>query len=147
PRLGVILVLDLHDRGQGTLLGPAAARLVTNRTVLVGDNAGFIHGLDVNTGQERWRVNPNPHPFAAVFGHGTMVRNYGGFGTPSFELLVPALDPTYTHFTFRGSVALIDPADGRIVWKTYTVSDADHALGASGATVWSAPAYDPGSNT
>jgi polyvinyl alcohol dehydrogenase (cytochrome) len=125
----------------------ASSPLVTNRTVMIGDSTGVIHGLDVNTGAVRWSTNPNPHPFAAIFGHGTMVGNYVAYGTSSFELLVPALDPSYTNFTFRGSVVLIDPADGRIVWQTYTISDAEHAQGASGATVWSAPAYDKASNT
>lgn len=125
----------------------SASPLVTNRTVIVGDFAGFIHGLDVETGQPRWRINPNPHPFAAIFGNGTMVGNYVAYGTSSFELFVPSIDPTYTEFNFRGSVVLLDPADGRIVWQTYTISDAEHAAGASGATVWGAPAYDPASNT
>jgi polyvinyl alcohol dehydrogenase (cytochrome) len=125
----------------------AASPLVTNRTVIIGDNAGFIHGLDVNTGVPRWRISPNPHPFAAIFGNGTMVGRYVAYGTSSFELLVPALDPRYTNFTFRGSVVLIDPSDGRVVWQTFTITDAEAAAGASGATVWGAPAYDKASDT
>jgi outer membrane protein assembly factor BamB len=121
--------------------------LVTNRTVILGDMTGFIHGLDVETGAPKWRVSPNPHPFAAIFGHGTMVGRYVAFGTSSFELFAPLVDPTYTNFTFRGSVVLLDPSDGEIVWQTFTVTDAEHAAGASGATVWGAPAYDRASNT
>ena len=124
-----------------------ASPLVTNRTIILGDNAGFIHGLDVETGEVKWSVSPNPHPFAAIFGNGTMVGNYVAFGTSSFELLVPALDPSYTNFTFRGSVVLLDPADGSIIWQTFTITDAEQAEGASGATVWGAPVYDRGSDT
>src|SRR5262249_2554155 len=63
----------------------------------------------------------------------------------------PLLDPNYPGFTFRGNVVMIDPADGRIVWQTFTVGEAtqqpDGSYGPSGATVWGSPAYDRASNT
>jgi polyvinyl alcohol dehydrogenase (cytochrome) len=121
--------------------------LVTNRTLVLGDMTGAIHGLDVETGQPRWKTTPNPHPFGAIFGNGTMVGKYVAYGTSSFELFIPSVIPTYTDFTFRGSVVLLDPATGDIVWQTFTIGDAQSAAGASGATVWGAPAYDRASHT
>jgi outer membrane protein assembly factor BamB len=50
-----------------------ASALVTNRTVIIGDQSGQVHGLDVETGAVKWTTNPNPHPFAAVWGSPTMV--------------------------------------------------------------------------
>jgi outer membrane protein assembly factor BamB len=44
-------------------------------------------------------------------------------------------------------VALLDPETGEVLWQTYTISDAENAAGASGATVWSTPTYDRASNT
>jgi polyvinyl alcohol dehydrogenase (cytochrome) len=136
----------------------AASPLVTNHTLVIGDLAGQIHGLDVDDGDLRWTIRPsagnnfpNGHPFQAIFGHGTMVGNYVAFGVSSYELLLPAIDPTYPGFTFRGSVVLIDPADGDLIWQTFTVPEpaqnADGSFGPSGATVWGAPAYDRASNT
>src|SRR5262249_3513677 len=44
----------------------AVSPLVTNRTVVIGDMAGQIQGLDVETGQVRWTTRPpNPGP---IFG-------------------------------------------------------------------------------
>ena len=132
--------------------------LVTNRTVIFGDLAGQIHGLDVDTGALRWTIRPGNapffpegHPFQAIFGAGTMVGRYVAYGVSSYELVVPALDPTYPGFTFRGSVVLIDPADGRIIWQTYLVPEPGPqpggGFGPSGASVWGTPAYDHASRT
>lgn len=141
--------------------------LVTNRTVIIGDMAGQIHGLDVDTGHARWTTrppNPGPvfgeqHPFQMIMGAGTMVGDYVAFGVSSLEnMLGPLSDPNYPGFTFRGNVVLIDPSDGRIVWQTFFVDeptlqpdDGDPSTppqyGPSGATVWGSPAYDPASKT
>ena len=42
---------------------------------------------------------------------------------------------------------LLDPEDGRVVWQTYTVSDAEHAAGASGVSIWTTPVYDEDTRT
>jgi polyvinyl alcohol dehydrogenase (cytochrome) len=134
--------------------------VVTNRTVIIGDMAGQIHGLDVHTGHVRWTTrppNPGPvfedgqHPFQMIMGAGTMVGNYVAFGVSSLENFFGAFIPGYPGFTFRGNVVLLDPADGRIVWQTFTVPEAtlqpDGSFGPNGATVWGSPAYDRESNT
>jgi polyvinyl alcohol dehydrogenase (cytochrome) len=123
-----------------------ASVLVTNRTVVVGDQSGRIHGLDVDTGAERWTITPNPHPFAAIWGSGTMVGRYVAIGVSSNEWYAPVIFPGY-HPNFRGSLVLLDPADGHVVWQTYTISDAESAAGASGAPIWSSPTYDPATRT
>jgi polyvinyl alcohol dehydrogenase (cytochrome) len=124
-----------------------ASALVTNRTVIIGDLAGVIHGLDVDTGAEKWTVRPNPHPFASIWGSATMVGNDVAIGTASYEEFVaPFLGPDY-HPSFRGSLALLDPATGHIIWQTSTISDAESAAGSSGSPIWSTPTYDRATNT
>src|SRR5262245_4688392 len=123
-----------------------ASALVTNRTVVIGDQSGRVHGLDVDTGAVKWTTIPNPHPFAAIWGSATMVGKYVAIGTSSNEWIVPAIVPGYAP-TFRGSLALLNPETGAIIWQTFTISDADSAAGASGATVWCTPTYDKASNT
>jgi polyvinyl alcohol dehydrogenase (cytochrome) len=120
--------------------------LVTNRTIIFGDLSGTIHGLDVATGAERWSVKPNDHPAASIFGSATMVGNDVAIGISSVEELAVGLNPAY-HLSFRGSLVLLDPADGRVIWQTYTISDADYAAGATGAAIWTTPSYDRASNT
>jgi polyvinyl alcohol dehydrogenase (cytochrome) len=62
-------------------------------------------------------------------------------GISSNEEGVP-LSASHPRFTSRGSVVLLNPVNGSIVWQTYTITDAQAAAGASGATVWSTPTYD-----
>jgi polyvinyl alcohol dehydrogenase (cytochrome) len=124
----------------------SSSPLVTNRHVIVGGLDGQIYGLDVNTGALDWTVKPNPHPFATIFSSPTMVGHYVAVGISSLEE-VAVLFPGYGPPTFRGSVALLDPANGQVIWQTYTISPAEAAVGDAGAAVWSTPSYDHASNT
>lgn len=123
-----------------------ASVLVTNHTVIIGDGSGDVHGLDIETGAVKWTTTPNPHQFAAIWGSATMVGNYVAVGTSSVEEFVAPFIPNYTP-TFRGSMALLDPSTGAIVWQTYTISDAESAAGSSGSPIWSTPTYDRATNT
>jgi polyvinyl alcohol dehydrogenase (cytochrome) len=159
---GVVYALDRN----GTLLwqtaldiGPTltsvkvtASPLVTNRTVVIGDLSGRVHGLDVDTGAVKWTVRPpsptlsgDYNPFATIFGSPTMVGHYVAIGTASNEEIA-AGNPAYIP-TFRGSLVLLDPDNGAIVWQTFTISDQESAAGASGAAIWSTPTYDRSTNT
>jgi polyvinyl alcohol dehydrogenase (cytochrome) len=135
-----------------TLLGTkvTGSPLVTNRTVIFGDLAGFVHGLDVNTGAERWRTRPNSHPAAAIFGSPTMVQGYVAIGISSIEELFAGF-PGYACCTFRGAVVLLDPADGHVIWQSFLIDEphenSDGSFGPSGSAVWSTPTYDRASNT
>ena len=119
-----------------------ASALVTNRTVVIGDLSGQIHGLDVGTGAVKWTIRPEAHPFAAIWGSGTMVGKNVAIGVSSVEeFYAPFLPPEY-HPSFRGSLVLLDPSTGNVVWKSYTISDAEAAAGSSGSPIWSTPTYD-----
>lgn len=123
-----------------------ASALVTNRTVVVGDLSGRIHGLDVGTGAVKWTTSPNPGPFAAIWGSATMVGNYVAIGISSVEEFVAPFIPGYVP-TFRGSLVLLDPATGDVVWQTFTISDEESAAGSSGSPIWSTPTFDRATNT
>jgi polyvinyl alcohol dehydrogenase (cytochrome) len=123
-----------------------ASILVTNGTLVIGDQSGRVHGLDANTGAEKWSVTPNPNPFAAIYGSATLVGKDVAIGTSSNEWIGLAVIPGYVP-TFRGSLVLLDPDNGHILWQTFTISAADNAAGAAGAPIWSTPTYDPATNT
>jgi polyvinyl alcohol dehydrogenase (cytochrome) len=145
---GTVYALDRdgHLIWSDQVAGPVTASvLVTNRTVIFGDLAGFIYGLDVNTGAEHWRIRPNPHPTASIVGSPTMVGDDVAIGVASSEEGV-ARGPNYVP-SFRGSLVLLDPSDGRVLWQTYTVTDAESRQGGAGASIWSTPTYDQESNT
>jgi len=110
--------------------------------VVIGDkNTGFIYGLDQGNGKIRWKVRPNPDGRPAIWGSGTIVDKYVAIGVASNDEGPPP------PFVSRGSLVLLDPKDGRVVWQTFTVSDAEHAAGASGASIWTTPVYDEDSET
>jgi polyvinyl alcohol dehydrogenase (cytochrome) len=123
------------------VVGPVTASALIGRRVVVGDLAGYVYGLDRRSGAIVWQIRPNPHPLAQIYGSATSIGRYAAIGVASSESFATA-DPTYPCCSARGSIVLLDPRDGRIVWQTYMISDADQAAGASGASVWSTPTYD-----
>lgn len=118
-----------------------ASALVTPQRIIFGDLAGFIYGLDPETGAVAWKIRPNNHPEAAIFGSGTIVGKHVAIGVASIEELTAA-SPNYPCCSSRGSVLLLNPTDGKVIWQTYTVSDDEVSNGSSGASVWSTPTYD-----
>src|SRR5438552_18077544 len=65
---------------------------------------------------------------------------------------VAAANAQYECCKFRGSVAALDAATGKIIWKTYTIANAPapthrnkvdvQMWGPAGGAVWSAPTID-----
>jgi uncharacterized protein (TIGR03118 family) len=142
----------------GTLLwktqldGPMeTSALVTNGTVVfgtlnisAGDNPhpGSIYGLDANTGAVKWKIQPNTSERAAIWGSPTLVGTNVAIGVATGDEMIAAPP------TSRGSLVLLNPTNGSVIWQTYTVTDADfdNGNGVTGAAVWSTPAYDPTSS-
>ena len=116
-----------------------------------GDVLGRAYGADAFTGEILWTHKVDDHPNATITGTPTL--GGGRLYVPVSSLEVTsAADPTYACCTFRGAVAALDPANGNVLWKTYTVpnppskfgetSVGTEILGPSGAPVWTAPTYD-----
>ena len=73
----------------------------------------------------------------------------------SYEEL-KATDPDYQCCSFRGSLVALDAGTGKVLWKSYTISDEPkpqgksedkQRIGPSGAAIWSSPTYDAKRNT
>jgi polyvinyl alcohol dehydrogenase (cytochrome) len=119
--------------------------------VIFGDQAGYVYGLDAATGAVDWRVLPNTTSSQmAIYGSAAPVAlggtTYVAIGVSSNEEGL-AVTPDHPRFTSRGSVVLLNPASGQVVWQTYTITDAESAAGAAGATVWSTLTYDARTHT
>ena len=118
--------------------------LVTDNTVIFGDQAGNVWGLNATTGATIWEVQPNTtSPYGAVYGSATMIGNDVAIAFASNEESIPGL----TTYDENGSVALLDPANGQVIWQTYTIPQGAYNDGWRGAGIWSTPTYDQATNT
>jgi polyvinyl alcohol dehydrogenase (cytochrome) len=130
--------------------GVRTAVLISNdgRAAYFGDLQGNMYGVNANTGVLLWKTRVDDHLYAEIT------------GTPKLEagrLYVPvsggaeqvaAANPAFECCKFRGSLAALDAASGKLLWKTYTIADAakaapgTHVWGPSGAALWSSPTID-----
>ncbi|MCS6866156.1 MAG: PQQ-binding-like beta-propeller repeat protein [Gemmataceae bacterium] len=142
--------------------------LVTDDGVYCADLAGYLYGLDRQTGREKWKVDtrappfPNPHPLNGSFASPILADGKIIFAGGAFEQWY-AHKKGYKGCTGRGFVVAVDPRSGQVMWKydvgpkpepldpPLTIRDAwgEHVFhfGPSTSTVWSTPSYDAESNT
>ncbi len=135
----------------GVRAAPSVGRAGTRDAVYVGDLKANVYALDALTGDVIWKKQVDPHAFARVTGAPTL--NNGRLYVPVASVEeVPAAQLTYECCTFRGSVVALDAADGRQIWKSYTITETPVQTGANskgtpqwapaGAAVWSSPTID-----
>jgi polyvinyl alcohol dehydrogenase (cytochrome) len=120
--------------------------------VVFGDDSGFLYLLDADHGRLLWKRRLDTHPSARITGAPAIAGGRVYVPLSSLEeLSAPA--PNYECCTFRGSVAALDLAGGRVLWRTYTISrpatpyrrnaTGTQLYGPAGGSVWSAPTLDP----
>ena len=134
----------------GVIVGPADQ---ANRrsTVFFGDAKANAYAVDAETGKLIWKVQLENHPSAVITAAPAMAADVVYFGLSSFEELSGA-KPGYQCCTFRGSLAALDAASGKILWRTYTIpqpasptaktKSGVQRFGPSGAALWSTPTID-----
>ena len=128
--------------------GVRTAILVSNdgQAAYFGDLQGNLYGVNASTGALLWKTRVDESLYAEIT------------GTPKLEggrLYVPvsggaeqvaAANPAFACCTFRGSLAALDAATGKQIWKTYTIAEPakqnGNAWGPSGAALWSSPTLD-----
>ena len=119
--------------------------------VYFGDTAANAYALDATTGAPVWVRKVDEHPFARITGSPTFHDGRLYVPVSSYEEAQGA-DPQYPCCTFRGSVSALEASSGRVIWKTYMISDGAKRRGTSAAGVplwgpsgsgsWSAPTID-----
>jgi polyvinyl alcohol dehydrogenase (cytochrome) len=121
-----------------------ASPTVLRGRVVVGDMvSGTIFGLDQQSGKLAWKVRPNTFGIPAIWGSGTQVGKNVVIGVASNEEFnLNGQDPATHVFSSRGSVVMLDPMNGHVVWQTFMITPAEAKAGASGVSVWCTPAYD-----
>ena len=116
-----------------------------------GDDTGTVYALDAQKGTLLWKTRVDPHPLARIIGAPTLYNDRLYVAVASTEDGAAA-NASYGCCTFRGSVAALDIAGGRILWKSYTVLEEPQPtrknnagiqeFGPAGAPITSAPTID-----
>lgn len=125
----------------------------TGRTLaFFGDLNGTAYAVDAVDGTLIWRRKVDDFPAARLMGSFILKDNQLFVPITATEsTLVAATDAVCC--VFRGSVVSLDPATGAETWRRYTIAEepiktgqnamGNPTFGPSGATIWSAPTYDP----
>jgi polyvinyl alcohol dehydrogenase (cytochrome) len=116
-----------------------------------GDDTGTVYAVDAQKGTLLWKTRVDTHPMARIVG-GPVVYDDRLYVTVSSTEDSAAANPSYGCCTFRGSVAALDLASGRLVWKSYTVLEepqptrknnaGTQQFGPAGAAIASSPTID-----
>lgn len=125
-------------KGQHKLTNAHLEIIKPPSVALFGDDKGTVYALDAQSGTLLWKTQLETHPLARIEGATLYLgRLYVDVGSSEPE---SARDPGYGCCTFRGSVAALDVASGRVEWKSYLVSGEPQPV--SGAAA-GAPRFAP----
>ena len=127
------------------------AHVGTRDLAFFGDQNGSGYALDAATGTVVWKVRLDDFPVTRVSGSPTFYNGRLYFPLASGEEGSGSV-PTYECCHFRGSVAALDAATGKQVWKSYMIAELPHQTtknkigtqlwGPSGSPIWASPAID-----
>ena len=141
-----------YDAAAPVRTAVSIARVHGGLRALFGDDASFVYALDAASGKLLWKRQLDVHPAARITGAPVFYAQRLYVPVSSLEEL-SAPTPNYECCKFRGSVAALDLATGRVLWRTYTIAQAPHPYrksasgtqlyGPAGGSVWSAPTLDP----
>ena len=158
-RLGLVYALDAKTgctrwwfKADGTLRSAVAVGKAGDATaVFFGDDNGDVRALDARTGKLLWTTRADPYPSARILG---AVTYWDGrvYVPLASDDEADALDPKYECCKFRGGVAALDAATGKMIWRGYTIQETPkptrrnsagtQMYGPSGGSTWSAPTID-----
>lgn len=147
---------DFHAQtGVRTALsvGPYKGPGGSGMAVYFADLGALAYGVDAKTGKQIWSTKVDDHTYATITGSPTLhdgrlyvttsgVGEEGQGGRSGYECC-----------TFRGSVSALDANSGKVIWKSYAITDEPKSRGKNkdgvqlwgpaGAGIWSAPTIDP----
>jgi polyvinyl alcohol dehydrogenase (cytochrome) len=93
-----------------------------------GDSKANVLAVSADTGKLLWTVKVDDHPNARITGPVSVFK--GRVYAPVSSMEDPlAHDPSYPCCTFRGSVVSLDAGQGKLLWKTYSISTPPMPLG------------------
>jgi len=122
----------------------------TGYAVYFGDTGANVYALDAATGQLIWSRSMDSHPHARITGSPTLYDGRLFVPVASIEETA-ASQQGYQCCTFRGSLNALDAKTGEVLWRTFTVPDAQAVgknaagvtlWGPAGVGIWAAPTID-----
>jgi len=118
----------------------------------IGTNGRVIRAIDAQTGKDIWRSEPlEAHPAALLTG--TPIAYGDRLFVPMSSLEeVTGAQESYPCCSFRGSLSALDIKTGKVLWKTYTITEplkptrknakGTQLQGPAGAAIWASPTID-----
>jgi len=123
----------------------------TTPTAYFGDILANVYAINAVNGKLLWRVKVDGHPSATLTASQVLYKNRLYVPVSSLEEPAAAI-PGYGCCTFRGSLVALDAANGKELWKEYTIeqepkpyeknSKGVQLFGPSGAPIWNSPTVD-----
>ena len=138
--------------GAGVRSAVTVAKLATGKwAAYFGDIKGTAHAVDAETGALLWKLQIDDHPVARITGAPVFLNGKLFVPMSSIEE-ASAAQGKYVCCTFRGSLSSVDATTGKLLWKSYSVTDPPKAYktskngtemkGPAGAAIWSSPTVD-----
>ena len=115
--------------------------------IFFGDRSAVMYALNAASGELLWKTRPVEHLLATSTATPQFYKGVIYHGFSSIEEALVA-DPNAVCCSFRGSVVALDAATGRMIWRSFTISEAakpaatGRGQGPSGAAIWSTPTID-----
>jgi polyvinyl alcohol dehydrogenase (cytochrome) len=132
--------------------GVRVAPVIGGSSAYFGDLRGNVYALDIATGHLLWKARADEHPLAVITGSPKLEGGRLYVPVSGRDESIAATNPAYECCTFRGSIAAIDAATGKRLWRSYTVAEepkptgknakGTKTWGPSGAVPWSSPTLD-----
>jgi polyvinyl alcohol dehydrogenase (cytochrome) len=126
--------------------------VIGGRTLLFfGDIKSNAYGLDARTGEKVWRTLVDPHVLGRITGSPVLSKGRLYVPVSSHEEWIGS-GSSYPCCTFRGILASLDAATGKIVWRTPVIAEKAKPTrrnsagvqlwGPAGGAIWGSPAID-----
>jgi len=136
-----------------TALSVGSVRIgnVAKQLAFFGDERARAYAVDASTGTLVWSTVLETHAVARTVG--SPVFHQGRLYVPMSSAEESAsMNPQYACCTFRGSLTALDAATGKVLWKSFPITEEPKPMkinsngvqmfGPAGAAIWSAPTID-----
>ena len=142
---------DAPAATRGTVIVGALSRAPSHFALYFTDYTRSAYALDADSGALIWKTQVDDQREVQMTGSPALHDGVLFVPVSSAEEAI-AEDPSYTCCKFRGAVAALDAASGKLLWKTYVTpeparpfklnANGARMYGPAGGAIWSAPTVD-----
>jgi polyvinyl alcohol dehydrogenase (cytochrome) len=146
-----------YDSGSGVRtaisIGPLPPSSAAKFAAYFGTRDRVVHAVDAETGRLLWKTRIEEHSVSGITGAPLLYKDRLYVPLSSSEE-VAGRGEKYECCTFRGSLVALDAYTGKLLWKSYTITEplkpfkkssaGTQMYGPAGGAIWSAPTIDPG---